>query len=146
MKMIRALLLAVTAGACLIGTAAAQPIKVGVIFPLSGGAGPQGQHLVKSIQTMATLINEAGGVLGRPIVIEARDDESTPAVGVSRANELVSSGVSVIIEGWNSPVTLAMQPVISRAGVLDITAISKRVRGYKNWNKVIHYEAMSVDG
>ena len=125
MKMIRALLLAVTAGACLIGTAAAQPIKVGVIFPLSGGAGPQGQHLVKSIQTMATLINEAGGVLGRPIVIEARDDESTPAVGVSRANELVSSGVSVIIEGWNSPVTLAMQPVISRAGVLDITAISK---------------------
>ncbi len=125
MKMIRALLLAVTAGACLIGTAAAQPIKVGVIFPLSGGAGPQGQHLVKSIQTMATLINESGGVLGRPIVIEARDDESTPAVGVSRANELVSSGVSVIIEGWNSPVTLAMQPVISRAGVLDITAISK---------------------
>jgi branched-chain amino acid transport system substrate-binding protein len=46
-------------------------------------------------------------------------------VGVSRANELISAGVSVIIEGWNSPVTLAMQPVISRAGVLDITAISK---------------------
>lgn len=103
----------------------AQPIKVGVIFPLSGGAGPQGQHLVKSIQSMAALINESGGVLGRQLVIEARDDESTPAVGVSRANELVSAGVSVIIEGWNSPVTLAMQPVISRAGVLDITAISK---------------------
>src|SRR5436305_703723 len=48
-----------------------------------------------------------------------------PAVGVSRANELISAGVSVIIEGWNSPVTLAMQPVISRAGGLDITAISK---------------------
>ena len=28
----------------------------------------------------------------------------------------------------------------------DITAVSKRVKGYKNWNKVIHYEAMSVDG
>jgi branched-chain amino acid transport system substrate-binding protein len=37
----------------------------------------------------------------------------------------VSSGVAVIIEGWNSPVTLAMQQVISRAGVLDITAVSK---------------------
>ena len=33
--------------------------------------------------------------------------------------------MSVIIEGWNSPVTLAMQPVIARAGMLDITAISK---------------------
>lgn len=74
---------------------------------------------------MAAVINEDGGVLGRKIEILARDDESTPAVGVSRANELISAGVSVIIEGWNSPVTLAMQPVIARAGVLDITAISK---------------------
>lgn len=105
--------------------AQSQPIKVGVIFPLSGGAGPQGQHLVKSIEAMAALINESGGVMGRQLVIEARDDESTPAVGVSRANELISAGVSVIIEGWNSPVTLAMQPVIARAGVLDLTAISK---------------------
>jgi branched-chain amino acid transport system substrate-binding protein len=104
---------------------AAQPVKVGVIFPLSGGAGPQGQHLVKAIQAMAALINDAGGVNGRPLAIESRDDESTPAVGVSRANELITAGVSVIIEGWNSPVTLAMQPVISRAGILDITAISK---------------------
>ena len=113
------------AGLMLAGTAAAQPVKVGAIFPLSGGAGPQGQYIVKSLQTMATMINEAGGVLGRQIVIEARDDESTPAVGVSRANELASAGVSVVIEGWNSPVTLAMQPVLSRAGILDITAISK---------------------
>ncbi|HEY4067798.1 MAG TPA: ABC transporter substrate-binding protein, partial [Burkholderiaceae bacterium] len=32
--------------------------------------------------------------------------------------------VAVIIEGWNSPVALAMQPVISRAGVLDITTFA----------------------
>ena len=125
MKPIRRLMLAALASVGLAGAAAAQPIKVGVIFPLSGGAGPQGQHLVKSIQTMASMINEAGGVLGRQISIEARDDESTPAVGVSRANELITAGVAVVIEGWNSPVTLAMQPVLSRAGVLDITAISK---------------------
>lgn len=111
-----------------LGTAAqAQqtPIKVGVIFPLSGGAGPQGQHVTQAIQAMAAVINESGGVMGRQIEIVSRDDESTPAVGVSRATELISAGVSVIIEGWNSPVTLAMQPVIARAGVLDITAISK---------------------
>ncbi|MSO64457.1 MAG: ABC transporter substrate-binding protein [Alphaproteobacteria bacterium] len=28
----------------------------------------------------------------------------------------------------------------------DITGVAKRVKGYKNWNKVIHYEHMSVDG
>ena len=110
----------------LAGAAHAQStVKVGVIFPLSGGAGPQGQHVTNAITAMAAVINDAGGVNGKKIEIVSRDDESTPAVGVSRATELMSAGVSVIIEGWNSPVTLAMQPVISRGGVLDITAISK---------------------
>ncbi|PVA09820.1 ABC transporter [Pelagivirga sediminicola] len=101
------------------------PIKVGVIFPLSGGAGPQGKHVNWAIEAMAKMINEDGGVMGRQLELISRDDESTPAVGVSRANELISEGVDVIIEGWNSPVTLAMQPVIARAGIMDITAISK---------------------
>jgi len=105
--------------------AAQETIKVGTIFPLSGGAGPQGQHVTQALQSMAALINEDGGVLGRRIEIVARDDESTPAVGVSRATELIGQGVAVVIEGWNSPVTLAMQPVLARSGVLDITAISK---------------------
>lgn len=126
MKLIRKWAIALAAGLGLATGAWAQgAVKVGVIFPLSGGAGPQGQHVTQAINTMAALINESGGVMGRKIEIVSRDDESTPAVGVSRANELVAQGVSVIIEGWNSPVTLAMQPVIARAGVLDITAISK---------------------
>src|SRR3954470_10174269 len=85
------------------GAVAQTPIKVGVIFPLSGGAGPQGQHVTNAIQAMAAVINEGGGVLGKKIELVTRDDESTPAVGVSRATELVSAGVAVIIEGWNSP-------------------------------------------
>jgi branched-chain amino acid transport system substrate-binding protein len=114
------------AALALTGSAMAQAtVKVGTIFPLSGGAGPQGQHVTQAIAAMAAVINESGGVLGRKIELVSRDDESTPAVGVSRATELASAGVAVVIEGWNSPVTLAMQPVLARAGVLDITAISK---------------------
>jgi len=126
MKLIWKFVAALGFGLGLCAAAQAQAtVKVGTIFPLSGGAGPQGQHVKQAIQAMAAVINESGGVLGRRIEIVSRDDESTPAVGVSRATELMTSGVSVIIEGWNSPVTLAMQPVIARAGVLDLTAISK---------------------
>lgn len=124
MKLIRTLVATCALGFSL-AAAAQGTVKVGVIFPLSGGAGPQGQHVTQAIQSMAAMINDDGGVLGRRIEIVSRDDESTPAVGVSRANELIGAGVSVVIEGWNSPVTLAMQPVLARAGVLDITAISK---------------------
>lgn len=124
MKLIRTFV--AVAALALTGSAFAQAtVKVGTIFPLSGGAGPQGQHVTQAITAMAAVINESGGVLGRKIEIVSRDDESTPAVGVSRATELASAGVAVVIEGWNSPVTLAMQPVLARAGILDITAISK---------------------
>jgi branched-chain amino acid transport system substrate-binding protein len=124
MKLIRTFFVAATLA--LTGSAIAQTtVKVGTIFPLSGGAGPQGQHVTQAIAAMAAVINDSGGVLGRKIELVSRDDESTPAVGVSRATELASAGVAVVIEGWNSPVTLAMQPVLARAGVLDITAISK---------------------
>ena len=105
--------------------AVAQPIKVGTIFPLSGGAGPNGQAVTNAIKVMAEMLNAQGGVLGRQIAVISKDDESTPAVGVSRANELISEKVDLIIAAWNSPVVLAMQPVIARANILDITAVAK---------------------
>lgn len=101
------------------------PIKVGTIFPLSGPAGPNGQAVTNAVKVAAEMINAKGGVLGRKIVVVSKDDESTPAVGVTRANEMAAEKVAVVIEGWNSPVTLAMQPVLARADILDITAVSK---------------------
>jgi branched-chain amino acid transport system substrate-binding protein len=103
----------------------AQDIKVGTIFPLSGGAGPDGQSVTNAVKLAIEQVNEKGGLLGRKITLVSKDDESTPAVGVSRANEMIAEKVDLVIEGWNSPVTLAMQPILARAGVLDITAVSK---------------------
>ena len=103
----------------------AQDIKVGTIFPLSGGAGPDGQSVTNAVKLAIEQINEKGGLLGRKITLISKDDESTPAVGVSRANEMIAEKVDLVIEGWNSPVTLAMQPILARAGILDITAVSK---------------------
>ena len=114
--------------AMLMGLAApamAQDIKVGTIFPLSGGAGPDGQTVTNAVKLIAQQINDKGGLLGRKLTLVSKDDESTPAVGVSRANEMISDKVDVVIEGWNSPVTLAMQPILARADIMDITAVSK---------------------
>ncbi len=99
------------------------PLKVGVIVPLSGPAGPNGQDVLAAIQVQAGLINDAGGCGGRKIEVLSRDDQSTPATGVSVANDLVAEKVDVVMGGWNSPVTLAIQPVLVRAGVLNITSI-----------------------
>jgi branched-chain amino acid transport system substrate-binding protein len=104
---------------------AADPVKVGMLFPQSGGAGDDGQRVTAAVKVMADLINAHGGVLGRPIEVIVADDESTPAVGVAKANELIGKDVAVVLEGYNSPVTLAIQPVLSRAGIMDMTIFSK---------------------
>ncbi|GAA4683755.1 ABC transporter substrate-binding protein [Pseudonocardia yuanmonensis] len=105
------------------GADASGPIKVGVIVPLSGPAGPNGQDVLDAIQVQADVVNAEGGVLGRQLQIVAKDDQSNPANGVSAATQLASEGVSVVMGGWNSPVTLAIQPVLVRAGILNITTI-----------------------
>ena len=95
------------------GPVMAQEIKVGTIFPLSGGAGPDGQSVTNAVKLAIEQVNEKGGLLGRKITLVSKDDESTPAVGVSRANEMIAEKVDLVIEGWNSPVTLAMQPILA---------------------------------
>lgn len=105
--------------------ALAQDIKVGTIFPMSGPAGPSGIDAAAAVRVQVDLLNKKGGLLGRKIVVSQKDDESTPAVGVSRANELVGEKSDVIFEGRNSPVALAMQPIIAAANILDITCSAK---------------------
>lgn len=99
------------------------PIKIGVIVPLSGPAGPNGKHVLAGIEAQAALINDAGGVNGRKLEVISKDDQSTPATGVSAATDLVSEGAEVVMGGWNSPVTLALQPILVRADVLNVTSI-----------------------
>ena len=123
--MMKSIKLAVVLLLGLSGPVMAQDIKVGTIFPLSGGAGPDGQSVTNAVKLAIEQVNEKGGLLGRKITLISKDDESTPAVGVSRANEMIAEKVDLVIEGWNSPVTLAMQPILARAGILDITAVSK---------------------
>ncbi|HLU60368.1 MAG TPA: ABC transporter substrate-binding protein [Pseudonocardia sp.] len=101
----------------------AGPLKIGVIVPLSGPAGPNGAHVLEAIEVMADLVNSEGGCAGRQVEVVSRDDQSTPAAGVSAANDLIAEGVDVVMGGWNSPVTLAIQPVLVRAGILNITTI-----------------------
>ena len=105
--------------------AQAQDIKLGSILPLSGPASVTGALVAKGEQLAVDEINARGGLLGRKVVLLIKDDESVPAVGVSRANELVADGVSAHVGGYNSPVVLAFQPVLARANVVDISVIPK---------------------
>lgn len=107
------------AAAC--ATAAAQtgdPIKLGMSAPLTGGSGPLGVTIRDAARQAVKEINAAGGVLGRPLQLVERDDESRNERGVQIAQELIHREKVVASVGViNSGVGLASVRVYQQAGI-----------------------------
>lgn len=77
------------------GTAEAEapsgaPIVIGTVGPFTGPAGFLGEWTGNSIRILVEEKNEAGGLLGRPLKVETRDDALDPAKTVSYTRELAS--------------------------------------------------------
>ncbi|MCI0755083.1 ABC transporter substrate-binding protein [Teichococcus vastitatis] len=98
------------------------PIKLGTLTPLTGSGGSYGPGMAEVVKKAAAEINQAGGVLGRPLSIISEDDQTNPEAGLRAARKLIDiDGVSAIIGTWASSVTTAVAPVCWQAGVLLAT-------------------------
>lgn len=74
------------------------PIKIGCIQDTSGGASIAGQPNQWGVEYAVRVINENGGINGRPIELYCRDCQNDAEVGVTNYRELVDEiGVSAII-------------------------------------------------
>src|SRR6266581_797540 len=70
---------------------AADPIKVGVLTPLSGTYAPIGKQVRWGAELAVKEINAAGGVNGRPFELLFEDEEANPPVAVRKARILVTT-------------------------------------------------------
>ncbi len=68
---------------------AAEPVKIGVLAPLTGIYSIVGDRGVKGVELAAAEINAAGGINGRPVEIIVRDDETNPEVAIRQARRLI---------------------------------------------------------
>ena len=62
--------------------APAQPIRIGLIFPLTGGSQDMGNSARVGAQVAVEEINQVGGYLGRKLELVIRDDEANNDVGL----------------------------------------------------------------
>lgn len=69
--------------------AAAEPVRIGLIAPLSGGSSDFGRSVLNGARMAVQEINEVGGYLGRPLTLVERDDRGEPAAGRAAAEDLV---------------------------------------------------------
>ncbi len=88
------------------------PIKVGVVLPLTGAQRNFGEIQKNSFLMGSEEINAAGGIHGRPIELVIEDDQSKIETGRSAVEKLIlRDKVSVLTGGYSSDVTFAMAAV-----------------------------------
>ncbi|BET09772.1 ABC transporter substrate-binding protein [Pandoraea sputorum] len=89
---------------------AADPIKIGVSGPFTGGSSSMGVSMRDGVRLAAAEINKSGGVLGRQIQLVERDEEAKNERGVQVAQELINKEKVVATVGYiNTGVALASQ-------------------------------------
>ena len=104
--------LAAIAMACAVSgiTFAADPIKIGMSGPFTGGSSSMGVSMRDGVRLAVDEINAAGGVIGRKIELIERDDEAKNERGVQIAQELINKEKVVATVGFiNTGVALAAQ-------------------------------------
>ncbi|WP_137390163.1 substrate-binding protein [Rhodoligotrophos defluvii] len=95
---------------------AADPIKIGVISPLTGAWTVYGKAHSAGFQLAVDEINEAGGVLGRPIEVVLADSKTEPRIVVEQANRLIrQERVDFLAGTFSSAERNAAGPVVKAA-------------------------------
>ena len=93
---------------------AAEPIRIGITTILSGPTADRGQSEQYGAQIALDQVNEAGGVLGRPVEAFYADNACDPKVGVPATKRLLEQEhVPVLIGALCTPVTHAIMPVVA---------------------------------
>ena len=116
----RAALITAASGAALLANPvfAADPIKIGVSGPFTGGSSSMGVSMRDGVKLAIAEINKAGGVLGRPLLAIERDDEARNEVGVQIAQELINKEKVTATVGFiNTGVALASQRFYQEAEI-----------------------------
>lgn len=79
--------------------ATGEPIKIGVLLPLTGPGAGLGIPQKNGILLAEKHINAKGGIKGRPIKLLIEDDTTNPDVAISKANTLIYSEKVVALIG-----------------------------------------------
>ncbi|CAB3665086.1 Leucine-, isoleucine-, valine-, threonine-, and alanine-binding protein [Achromobacter deleyi] len=128
--------------------ATGEPVRIGVLAPLTGGGGPYGQGMANAAQKAAETINAAGGVLGgRPLEVVVIDDESNPTAGVAAVRKLLDVNKVIAIAGvWSSAVAMAIKPITLERGVpLLVSGSGDEVTQGDNKGLVYRFQARGSD-
>jgi len=102
-------------------TGASSPIRIGCLVALSGPQEVLGRPILDGAMIAADQVNEAGGLLGRPVEIVPYDVRADPTIALRGLREMTGLGVNLLCGVLSSTVGLALAPELQPAGATLIT-------------------------
>jgi branched-chain amino acid transport system substrate-binding protein len=95
----------------------AEPLKIGVLAPLTGPAAEVGRYAIQGAKLAAEEVNKTGGVLGRPIELVIEDNQTTnPGVVLAFSKLAGDKDIPAFIGPPFSTQIHAIAPDIQRLG------------------------------
>jgi branched-chain amino acid transport system substrate-binding protein len=92
------------------------PIKLGGVLTISGPLAEIGQSHQAGAKLAVDEINQAGGIAGRKLQLDVKDEQADPDATVSGVRDLLSSDAKLIFGGTTDSDCLAAAPLVNSSG------------------------------
>jgi len=111
-----------------LAASAADPIRIGVASPFTGGAAAYGDNVKAGVSLKLEEINKAGGIKGQPVEIVWGDDLCEPKEAGNVGSKFANDKKMVAVIGHLcSSATLAAMPIYARRSMPVISPTSTNV-------------------
>jgi branched-chain amino acid transport system substrate-binding protein len=112
----------------LFGLQAAEPVKIGALFAVTGPASFLGAPEAKTAQMLADKINAKGGINGSQIKLIVKDTKGDPATAVSFAKQLIEEdNVLAIIGPSTSGETMQLKDLCEQSKMVLVSCAAAEV-------------------
>jgi branched-chain amino acid transport system substrate-binding protein len=92
------------------------PVEINVLLPLTGSGAFIGNATKKDLDLIESIVNDSGGIKGRPVKFVIGDDQANPQVSVQLTSALVAKKVPIVLGGVLAGNCRAMQPLVAKDG------------------------------
>ena len=133
---VAAAVLTILSSAIARSSAIANDIVIAVAGPITGQYAIFGQQMLRGAEMAVADLNEAGGVLGRKLVLEVGDDACEAKQAVAVANQMANKGVVFMAGHFCSSTSIPASEVYYEEGILQVSPASTNPllteRGFDN--------------
>ena len=103
------------------GEPTGEPIVIGASLPLTGDFAEPGEAARRGYEVWMEMVNEAGGLLGRPVEMVIKDDQSDQNLVVTDYNALIEQdGVDLLLGTFSSLLNIPASAVAERAQMVYV--------------------------